>query len=355
MPDDNTKTDGVKIPGWAIPSANTIASFSAAILSLLVALHVMQQPTADKINKEINDNKQTIQTVVDTVNQIKNKPADSTVIVTPPVVNPPPTPVPADNSDQIKALQDQIKNLSDIINRMNKQPEPTPVGPVNPPVPENLPQPSTLKVIITDENEKVVTTNTVNVGEQFLITCSNANVRWQVSKHGKVKKTELPNHIGYTFELADENAWIEFFVTASLDHQVSVMVTANKAPQPPPNPVVNPPAPTPTPTPPVTPDVSKAANVYLIYDPKTVTPEVTGVLNSTSWWQTLAAKGSKWSFYTTGTNNPKGAAVISYAASKGVQPPFMVIEDPKTNQFTGAFPAPKSTAEVTAAINSSVR
>lgn len=252
--------------------------------------------------------------------------------------------------EQIKQWIELARLIFDAIKpipRPEPQPEPQPSPSPQPqPKPQPQPQPDPaprpdgdtdiVKIVVTDESDKLVTSTTVDPGRLFQVSVTGATgkVGWQVSRHGNVSLIAIKGG-GYTFSL-QAGAWVEFFATDfGRSQQVSARISANQGPQPPPTPDPQPspkPQPQPNPQPQPQPDgVTRSVWLYVVYDPRAVTPEAAAIIDNSQWWNQLRSKGHAGRVYTVGTQEKGGLWAISQGA--GRKTPYLVIADDKGNRL----------------------
>lgn len=221
--------------------------------------------------------------------------------------------------------------------------------PVNPPVVVTPPAPdpsATLKLVLTDELSKPVTSMTVDIEQIIQVTLSGAKgtVVWNVTTVGNVSHPALPQNLGYSIELRDAASWVSIHaVDLGSGQSVSARITANLGGQPPPvnPPVVNPPV---VVTPPVNPPVpnvppgSKKFSLAIVEDPAAIRSVTTmSIMNNLKARKELTDKGHVVTATVPSTGNDPSAV---YAKQQKTPLPALVIQDAATHQFVGSVPLP---------------
>ncbi len=230
-----------------------------------------------------------------------------------------------------------------------KPPEPTPVPPTPAPkpvpVPDVVPVPTPtptvgLKIIITDETDKVVSATTVDPGKLFQVSAAGAkgDVSWQKSTHGEVSVLSLKSG-GFAFSL-QPGAWVELFATDyGSQQQVSARISANQGAQPPPTPV-NPPVPDNGDTKPVK---SRKLMIAVVEDAQHRSLDTATILNAITMWNGFRDRGHDWRFYDVATTEAKGKIAVTRA---GAILPAIVLSDLTTGELVDTEPLPKTTKAI---------
>lgn len=208
--------------------------------------------------------------------------------------------------DQIKQWVELVKAILDAL-RPTPRPSPdiTPQpGPQPQPQPDvTPPQPTALRIVITDELGRPVTGNTIESGRliQVVAVGATGRVRFQKSINGPVSLIELQNNNGFTASLQSGGS-VHFFVTDfGSGQQAEARIAANQAPQPPPNPNVDPvPVPDPDITPIPQPVGDRRAMILFDSASTTMTDDQRRVLGSMKLRDLLDARCVKQSDGTTG-------------------------------------------------------
>jgi hypothetical protein len=312
-----------------------------------VASPLLPEPTVKVIQpwvQKVTDNSDKIQEIVDQLSQLKDQ-----IKVTPKVVTPTPGPTPAPSptvDHTIKDLQDQIKNLTEIIQSLQHPPSPTVVTP---------PAPVTPSSITAHDAQGKAITSTVDAGRQFFITATVSGT-WTILKtspedvdakvFGDEVSVVLRNGAAITVVHSAGNP-----ITTS-----SLMIRCNTAPMPPPAVVV-----TPTPvTPTVDPTAPKSGDlrVLIVFESsQNHTREQLSVLNSTALVTALDAKCVKedglpaWRRWDKNTSKDTATtmgklwqAVLPDATAKGLPAMVICCGTQFTTYGNGQFPKSESEA-----------
>ena len=316
------------------------------------------------------------------IKTVETKTVETKTVVTPPVEKSVEVPVhepvqePAKTSsffdDAMKFIQsDQGKQVIQLITDVLK-PKP-PVDPVKPdpvkpdpviivkpdpvkPDPVIVNPPGNMKLVLTDSAGLPITSTSVPTGKIIRVMASNVSgdIGWTKAVHGNVEVSALPMNLGYDFVINDATSYIDITVFDTKLNKVEARVTANQAPQPPPVVVVDPVKPDPVKPDPVKPiDTALAGPVmaYIVYEVADATPDVTNILNATSWWRQVQTAGVKWAFFTMGTQNPTGLSALDFARGykdkdgKAVKPPYLVVGSQTTGTLYAAMTVPTTLDE----------
>lgn len=174
--------------------------------------------------------------------------------------------------DQIRQWIEFAKLIADEWRKSQPQPDDKP-QPDNKPQPDpqpKPPQPTALRIVITDELGRPVTGNTIESGRliQVVAVGATGRVRFQKSINGPVSLIELQNNNGFTASLQSGGS-VHFFVTDfGSGQQAEARIAANQAPQPPPNPNVDP---VPVPDPDITPIPQGDRRAMILFDSASTT------------------------------------------------------------------------------------
>lgn len=246
-------------------------------------------------------------------------------------------------------IEELIKDLHPVVTPPDNPPVTNPPPITNPPpvVIPPVPDPSvTLKLVITDEQSKPVTSATVDINQILQVTLSGSTGRvvWNVTTVGNVSHPPLPQNLGYSVELRDVSSWVSIHaVDLGSGQSVSSRITANMGGQPPP--VVNPPAVTPpvVVTPPNNPPVqfppgSRRFSLTVVEDPKVMRSATTmSIMNNLSARKVLTDKGHVIAKTVPVTDSDPAAI---YVKQQGTVLPALAIQDSETHQFVKAIPLP---------------
>lgn len=239
--------------------------------------------------------------------------------------------------------------IEEIVKDIQHKPDVTPPNnppntnpPSNPPPGVTPPDSSVLKLVITDEQGKPVTSMTVDTNQILQVTLSGATgkVVWNVTTVGNVSHPALPMNLGYSIELRDTTSWVSIHaVDLGSGQSVSSRITANLGGQPPPV-VVTPPVVTPPDNPPpnVFPPGSRKFSLAIVEDPKVARSVTTmSIMNNLKARKELTEKGHVVT-QTVPANSSDPSAV--YAVQQKTPLPALVIQDASTHQFVTAVPLP---------------
>lgn len=216
---------------------------------------------------------------------------------------------------------------------------PPPVTPpvvVTPPVkPPVTPPPSGMKLVFTDSSKVPITSSSVPTDRIIRVMAENSSskVGWSVATHGRVDVFELPNDLGYDFELRESTAYVDFTLFDTTLTKVTQRITANQAPQPPP--VVDPPPV--VVTPPSVPPGTKTFDVYVVEDGNAIRTVATAkILSNLQTREVLKSRGHKFA----GQVANDGSGASTYVKAQGTPLPALVIFDRQTSQWVKSVPLP---------------
>jgi hypothetical protein len=130
---------------------------------------------------------------------------------------------------------------------------------------------------------------------------------------------------------------------ASPTSHAMILVRCQDAPRPPPGPIPV----DPIDDKPIT--THKVGGVYLVWEPSTVTPEQSSVINDIAYWSRLRTAGVIAYTYLPTTADELGKWTLEQMRAKGIPPPAIVLVD-KDRFLLDVVPLPKSVAAVDAVI-----
>lgn len=247
---------------------------------------------------------------------------------------------PEDLQKWIELLKPIIVQIVDII---PKPPVVTP--PVTPPIvkppvvnpPDNppvvIPPSSGMKLVLTDSSKTVITASSVPINRihRVMVTNAASKVGWTIATHGNVDVYDLPNDLGYDFDLRDLTSYVDITCFDATLEKVTQRVTANQAPQPPP---VDPPV---VVTPPVIPPGTKTFDIYVVEDPTKMRSVATAkILNNLPLRDQIAEKGHKFAAQVI----TDGSGAAEYVKSQGTALPSLALFDRESAKWVKSVPLP---------------
>ena len=248
------------------------------------------------------------------------------------------------NNQNFDRLADLIGQL--VINLKPCPPQPSPdKGTPSPPVPG--PIPAGLRIILSDETGKPISSWNVSGGQLFRVSSAgeSGEIAWQPVKHGDVKIVSSSDGHEW-FGYLEPGQWVDFGLTDyGAKAQTSQRIICNQGPQPPPSPDVVPEV---KPQPPQPKKLSLA-----VVHGTAITPENAIVLNATDVWNSFITDyGCDWMFYHLDDSTAEGQKAQSDL--DGVPPPALVTYDKATGKHVQTVPLPKSVSDLKATVSGMV-